>query len=57
MAAKKTPKNGDVTYKNLRVNSETSKKVMRLAAQLQLKSGEKTLAGDAIDYAVEKALD
>ncbi len=40
----------------IRVTAETASKVNKLAAKMQLASGDKTIAGDAVAAAVEKAL-
>ena len=53
-ATKKT--SGSRDFFAVRVDSDTASKINKLAAKLQLQTGDKTIAGDAIKYAVDKAL-
>jgi len=48
--------NSRTTFASIRVPQETCASVNKLAAQIQLKTGEKTSAGDAVAFAIEKVL-
>ncbi len=54
MAKKTAEEKGD--YKMIRVSGDTASNIYRLAAQIQLDSGERTNPGDAIAAAVEQML-
>lgn len=56
MAQPKKTKSESSGATGIRVSNETAVKVNKLAAQIQLKTGERTKAGDAVEVAVSKML-